>query len=48
MLLIIVGVLVVLWLVGLIAHIGGALIYTLLVIAAIVFIYHLTIRHKSL
>lgn len=35
----IIGILLVLWLIGLIAHIGGGLIYTLLVIALIVFIY---------
>ncbi len=34
-------VLLVLWLLGLIGHIGGGLIHALLVIAAIVFIYNL-------
>jgi hypothetical protein len=37
----VVVILVVLWLIGLIAHIGGGLIYILLVIAAIVLIYNL-------
>jgi Family of unknown function (DUF5670) len=37
----IIVVLIVLWLLGLIGHIGGGLIHTLLVIAAIVFIYNL-------
>jgi 4-hydroxybenzoate polyprenyltransferase len=39
MLLVIVGILVLLWLVGLLAHIAGGLIYILLVIALVVFIY---------
>jgi 4-hydroxybenzoate polyprenyltransferase len=44
----IIGVLVVLWLLGFIAHIGGGLIHLLLVAAAIVFIYHLiTGRHST-
>jgi hypothetical protein len=37
----IVVVLVVLWLIGLLAHIGGGLIHLLLVIALIVFIWNL-------
>ena len=37
----VVVILVVLWLIGLIAHIGGGLIYILLVIAAIVLIFNL-------
>lgn len=37
----VVVILVVLWLIGLIAHIGGGLIYILLVIAAILLIYNL-------
>ncbi len=37
----IIVVLVVLWLLGLIGHIGGGLIHALLVIAAIVLIYNL-------
>jgi hypothetical protein len=41
MLLIIAGILVILWALGLIGHIGGGLIHLLLVLALIVFIYHL-------
>jgi hypothetical protein len=38
----------VLWLLGLIGHIGGGLIHLLLVIAVIVFVYHIiTGRHKG-
>lgn len=37
----IVAVLVVLWLIGLLAHVGGGLIHILLVIALIVFIYNM-------
>jgi hypothetical protein len=37
----IIGILLVLWLIGLLAHIGGALIHILLVVAVIVFIYNL-------
>jgi hypothetical protein len=44
----IIGILVVLWLLGLIAHIGGGLIHLLLVVAVIVFIYNLiTGRRKT-
>ena len=37
-----------LWLLGLIAHIGGALIHALLVIAVIVFIYNLVSGRRKL
>jgi hypothetical protein len=37
----IIGILVVLWLVGFVAHIGGGLIHLLLVIALIVFVVNL-------
>lgn len=37
----IVGILVVLWLIGLLAHIGGGLIHILLVIALVVFIVNM-------
>jgi hypothetical protein len=37
----VVGILVVLWLLGFIGHVGGSLIHILLVIALIVFIYNL-------
>jgi 4-hydroxybenzoate polyprenyltransferase len=44
----IVGVLILLWLIGFIAHIGGAFVHVLLVVAAVVFLYHLlTGRHTS-
>ena len=43
----IVAVLVVLWLLGFIAHIGGGLIHLLLVVAAIVFIYNLITSRRS-
>ncbi len=43
----IVVVLVVLWLLGLLAHIGGGLIHILLVIALIVFIYNMITGRKS-
>jgi 4-hydroxybenzoate polyprenyltransferase len=47
MLRIIVGVLVILWLIGLLGHIAGGLIYTLLVIALIIFVYDTLIRRKA-
>ena len=43
----IVVVLVVLWLLGLIGHIGGGLIHTLLVIAAIVLVYNLVTGRRA-
>jgi 4-hydroxybenzoate polyprenyltransferase len=44
----IIAVLVVLWLIGFIAHIGGGFIHLLLLIAAVVFIYNLiTNRHSA-
>lgn len=48
MLKIIVGVLLVLWLLGLVGSVGGGLIHLLLVIAAIVFIYDVFVsrRHR--
>lgn len=43
----IIVVLIVLWLLGLIAHIGGALIHLLLVAAVVVFVWNLiTGRHR--
>ena len=48
MLLIIAAVIVLFWLLGFIAHIGGDLIHLLLVVAVIVVIYHfLTHRTKA-
>jgi Family of unknown function (DUF5670) len=43
----VVVVLVVLWLLGLIVHIGGGLIHLLLVIALIVLIYNLITRSRA-
>ena len=42
----IVGVLLVLWLLGLVAHIGGALIHVLLVVAVVVFLFNLVTRNR--
>jgi hypothetical protein len=47
MLRIIVGVLLALWLIGLVAHIAGGLVYILLVIAIVVFIYDTFIGRKA-
>lgn len=47
MLRVIVGVLIVLWLIGLLGHIGGGLIYTLLVIALVVFIYDILVGRRA-
>jgi hypothetical protein len=47
MLRIIVGVLVLLWLIGLIGHIGGGLIYTLLVVALVIFIYDSLVARRA-
>jgi hypothetical protein len=47
MLRIIVGILLALWLIGLIAHVAGGLIYNLLVIAVIVFVYDNLIARKA-
>jgi len=43
----IIVVLIVVWLIGLIAHIGGALIHALLVIAVIVVIYKFVADHRK-
>ena len=42
-----VGILVVLWLVGMLAHIGGGLIHILLLIAGIVFVFQLITGRRS-
>jgi 4-hydroxybenzoate polyprenyltransferase len=47
MILTIIGILVVLWLIGFIAHIGGGFIHLLLIIALIVFIYDRTVGRKK-
>jgi len=36
-----IAILVVLWIVGLLAHIGGGLVHILLVVAAVVFLFNL-------
>lgn len=46
MILTIIAILILLWLLGLIAHIGGAFIHILLVIAIIVFIWDHTIGRR--
>lgn len=43
----IITVLVVLWLIGLLAHIGGGLIHLLLVVAVIVFIYRFVAANRK-
>jgi hypothetical protein len=43
----IVGILIVLWLLGLVAHIGGALIHILLVAAVVVFLFNLVTRNRQ-
>ncbi len=47
MLLLIAGILAVLWLLGFITHIGGGLIHIILVVAVIVFIYHIITGRKA-
>ncbi len=42
----IIVILLVLWLLGLVAHIGGALIHFLLVLAVIAFIYNMVTRSR--
>ena len=46
MIMTIVAILVLLWLVGLIGHIGGGLIWLLLVVALAVFIWDHTVGHR--
>lgn len=43
----VIAILVVLWLLGLLAHIGGGLIHILLVIALVVFIYNMITGRKA-
>jgi hypothetical protein len=43
----IVGILIVLWILGLIAHVGGGLIHLLLVIALVLFIYNLITGRRA-
>jgi K+-transporting ATPase A subunit len=42
----IIGILLLLWLVGVVAHIGGGIIYILLVVAAAVFIWDLLVGRR--
>ena len=42
----IVGILIVLWLLGLVANVGGALIHLLLVAAVVVFLFNLVTRGR--
>jgi hypothetical protein len=42
----IIGLLVLLWLIGLLAHIGGGLIHLLLVVAVIVFVWDLLVGRR--
>lgn len=46
MLRIIAGILVALWLIGLLAHVAGGLIYTLLVVALVIFIYDMVMGRR--
>ncbi len=48
MLLTVAAVLAVLWILGLVAHIGGGLIHLILVVAIIVAVVHFLQRRKSL
>jgi hypothetical protein len=43
----IIGILIVLWLLGLVANIGGGLIHILLVVALIVFIYNFVTGRRT-
>ncbi len=43
----IIAILFVLWLIGLIAHVGGGLIHLLLVLAVIVFVFNLLTGRRS-
>jgi hypothetical protein len=47
MIMTIIWILLILWLLGFIAHIGGGLIHLLLVIALIVFIYNMIMGRKT-
>ncbi len=47
MLLVVAAVLVVLWLLGFLSHIGGGLIHILLVVALIVFIYNMVTGRRA-
>ena len=44
----IVVILIVLWLIGLLAHVGGGLIHLLLLVAGVVFVFQLITGRRSL
>lgn len=44
----IISLLVLFWLVGLVAHVGGSFIHTLLVLALVVFVFNLVTGRKSI
>lgn len=46
MIMTIIGILVVLWLLGFIAHIGGGLIHLLLIVALVVFLYDMLVTRR--
>lgn len=48
MLLTIAAILIVLWLLGILAHVGGGLLYILLVIGVVVLIYDLLVGRRRL
>lgn len=43
----IIAVLIVLWLLGFLAHIGGGLVHILLVVALVLFIYNLIVGRRA-
>jgi hypothetical protein len=43
----VVGLLVLLWILGAVAHIGGGLIHILLVVALVVLVYNLVVGRRS-
>jgi hypothetical protein len=47
MIMTIVGVLLVLWLLGLLTNVGGSMIHILLVIALVVFIYNMVVGRRA-
>ncbi len=47
MLLTIAGILIILWLIGLLVHIGGAFIHILLVVALIVAVYNYMVKGRA-
>jgi len=47
MIMTVVGILVLLWIIGLLVHIGGGLIHLLLIVALIVFIYDRLVGRRA-